>query len=147
MLGKPTRPTCRCYLLWFAGNEYESPWDLESEIIQVVRQMKSGPTSPLATNTHNQAGQKSTVEVSQSGTNTTDPTLVTTTGRETKKVERSETKIDYSKHTKLSPSASSARDHVAPHRVKQPNVQRQFSSSSIMSVPTSSSVLVEGEWR
>lgn len=133
------------YFCYFVGNEYESPWDLESEIIQVMKKVQSNPTSPLAQGSQAQLTQKSTVDVSAQNPKYPDHNRYHhSTSRESRKVERSETKVDYSKQSKLSPNGT--QENMIPHKVRHPNVHRQSSTSSI-NAPSSSSVLVEGEWR
>ena len=154
--------TCLYLLHCFPGNEYESPWDLEAEINQVAKQMQSSPVSPLTSNTHSLSSQKSTVDVTSAHSNKPQDSLQRLHHQQSlKKVERSETKIDYSKQSKLiSPSSTGSRDisgsgsssggMMSAHKVRQPHVHRQSSTSSMtgsMAAPSTSSVLVEGEWR
>lgn len=135
------------FTILITGNEYESPWDLEAEISQVAKQMQSNPTSPLASNTHSLSSQKSTVDVTASHPTKHQDSLRLHPHQPQKKVERSETKVDYSKQTKLISPSGTKDGMMSAHRVRQPNVHRQSSTSSMVAVPSTSSVLVEGEWR
>ena len=112
-----------------AGNEYESPWDLESEINQVVKQMQN-PVSPLAlSSTHSSKLEHAESPPSRgSSMKRSEPVL----GH----------KVDYDSMS--GPS----------HRIKQPSVHRQGSAASRKETSPpqvnklgSGRVLVEGEWR
>ncbi|XP_067932209.1 serine-rich adhesin for platelets-like isoform X3 [Watersipora subatra] len=105
-----------------AGNEYDSPWDLQTELIQVAKQMHS--PSPLVTNSNSSL-------VSQRSP-TSDSTLVASP---TSAAELTlGHKVDY----------SSMR---SSHKVKQPHVHRQTSRKAAPPASVANVVLVEGEWR
>lgn len=135
------------------GNEYESPWDLESEIIEVVKQMKN-PSTPLAiaTSTQSLHGHKSVHNESPSPLSSsthpvTSPKPYPTHSPKSPPV--TGLKVDYDTRNSVS------------HKVRQPTVQRQASSKSTAASSSAASaarlpnhistgvksVLVEGEWR
>jgi len=128
---------CSLVSLHLAGNEYEAPWDLQSEINAVVKKMKQ----PLSST----AGNSSKDLIHQPG-GESNPSLIASKTVGSQAYTNSEPatglKVDY--NTRRSNSM---------HRVKQSGLHRQSSTTSSKhmasgaTTPSVSAVLVEGKWR